>query len=87
MDLAKELKLKGLAEESNFTKSNLQHAPDKLTGVTFSPKKEINVKTENNIKQRVPELSNYSGEMLVSEMTVVIPNQTPAVDFKDRSKL
>ena len=83
LDLAKELRLKGLAEESNFTKSNLQHSPDKLVGDTFSPKKEIKVKTENNKRQSVSELSNYSGEVLVSEMTVVVPNQTPAVDFKE----
>ena len=28
-------------------------------------------------------MSNYSGDMLVYEMNVVIPNQTPGVDFKE----
>ena len=77
---SKELELKGLEEDSNLSSYNLPKFSDKLAS---SLKKEPNATTETNIKLTIQDISNYPEEVLVSEMTVVVPNQTPAVNFKE----
>ena len=77
---AKELELKGLEEDSNIFKSSSQKSFDKSAS---SFKKEPDASTETTIKPSIEDISKYPEEVLVTEMTVVVPNQTPTVNFKE----